>query len=304
MERRVVRSGLSSALAVAAVACAALARPALAQQPSAPEPPLRDELGGPRPVGWTEYVATPLLLVAPLLNDRLLGEVDSPRWQGPILFDAMLHNEARAGTEGQRRFAGNVSDLINAGLFAGTFLVDNVIVAWGVHGRLDVAWRMSVINAEMLGLSTLATQLAKRLSARERPYGQECDIDPDFVPQCERGQRFRSFFSGHTSTAGVHAGLMCAHHLNVPLYGSREADVAACGVSVTAMLLTGAMRLVSSNHWATDIVTGGAVGFSIGYWLTDWMYYSSPSPAEPGSGVRALPLLAPNALGLVVAGGL
>lgn len=263
------------------------------------EPLLRPEW---RKVAWPEYVAASLLIAAPRVEKALLKPIPRARWKGPILFDTALHNGVRASSSADRDFAQDLSDnLLWAGLFTNFFL-DPVIVAGFVHQDPFLAWQMIVINAEVLGLVSLATRMTKRLSARERPYGQECEVNPSFVPNCDSSGRYQSFFSGHTSTSGTLAGLNCAHHLNLALYGNRMADVAACAGSSALMVMTGAMRLVSSNHWGTDIVVGGAVGFATGYLAPSWLYYNSNKKEPTGRSVMALPIVSPSALGLAVTG--
>jgi hypothetical protein len=60
--------------------------------------------------------------------------------------------------------------------------------------------------------------LTKRLVARERPFGAAC-AGSEYTEGCEDLDRFRSYYSGHAAITATGAGLVCAHHTRVPLYG-------------------------------------------------------------------------------------
>jgi membrane-associated phospholipid phosphatase len=132
--------------------------------------------------------------------------------------------------------------------------------------------------------------------ARERPYARPCLKDPDYSSSCEHHDRFRSFYSGHAAVAATSAGLICAHHTHVPLYGPGEQenggggdiDRATCITALAGMVATGTLRIVADKHWATDVIVGHVLGLSIGYLLPTLFYYKSfeskpdspaPSPA-------------------------
>jgi hypothetical protein len=69
------------------------------------------------------------------------------------------------------------------------------------------------------------------------------------------------------------AGLICAHHLNVPLYGGGAPDLAACGAAVGLGLATGVMRMTADRHYASDIIVGSVIGFGGGFGLPLLLHY-------------------------------
>jgi membrane-associated phospholipid phosphatase len=62
---------------------------------------------------------------------------------------------------------------------------------------------------------------------RARPSYADCKANPSFSPDCDVPAA-DSFPSGHTNDAFTAAGLSCAHHSHLPIYGSRLADTLTC----------------------------------------------------------------------------
>lgn len=86
-------------------------------------------------------------------------------------------------------------------------------------------------------LSNLAiTGISKSVSDRNRPDGNGDD----------------SFFSGHTSSTAVSAGLMCYWEKNTCLPG--------LGLTATV----GILRILANRHYWEDVVVGFAVGYANG----------------------------------------
>ena len=106
-------------------------------------------------------------------------------------------------------------------------LIDPLFVVWIGDSNPDVAWQMTVLNAQAHAISNFVTHATKRLADRARPYVQTCD-GPEPDRSCGSDSDYEAFFSGHASTAATSAGLNCAHHTNLPLYGGGFADTAAC----------------------------------------------------------------------------
>jgi membrane-associated phospholipid phosphatase len=53
------------------------------------------------------------------------------------------------------------------------------------------------------------------------------------------------------------------------------ADLGACLGAITGTLITGALRIASDRHWATDVISGYLLGGAIGYLLPTLLYYKS-----------------------------
>ena len=263
-------------LGVAAAAWLGLTSSALADS--------RESARGPRPafaaaevrwqdsfrrVGWPEYVLVPALLLGALAAQGLPG-ASEPRWSGPILLDRPVQHLLRADSPSGRQQADTVSSVL-VGVSAAQLMFDAWLVAAGIHRDADVAWQMTVIDAEVYGLSEFAVTMTKLLVARERPHAEHCDSGGG--SDCNASNRFLSFYSGHANSSSTFAGLTCAHHQKLALYGSFAADLSACLGSASVALATGLLRTVADKHWWSDVLVGHAVGFSAGYLLSWGVYY-------------------------------
>jgi membrane-associated phospholipid phosphatase len=185
-------------------------------------------------------------------------------------------------------------------------VVDNLIVAWGVHGESEVALQMSVANAEAHSFSFALVSWVKRLTGRARPYAAECETDPEYSSDCNSGRKYRSFYSGHATSTAVGAGLLCAHHLHLPLYGYPELDTGVCAAGIALTLTTCALRIASDNHWTSDVAVGHLVGFASGYLIPTLFFYRFDLLGKGGKPPERVwaPWLGPHSVGLRVWGGL
>jgi membrane-associated phospholipid phosphatase len=286
---RTMGAGGSSRFALLGAALA-LAPPALADSSASPRATAPAFAAGEvrwresfRRVGWPEYVAAPTLFLGALAA-QALPEPSEPRWRGPILLDRQLQHFLRVDSASGRQNANTASDVL-VGASAAQLLLDAWLVAAGIHGNPDVAWQMTVIDTEVYGLSELAVTMTKQLAARERPYAEHCDSGGG--SHCEASNRNLSFYSGHAGSTSTFAGLTCAHHQKLALYGSFAADLGACLGSASMALATGLLRIASDNHWWSDVLVGHAVGFSAGYLLSWGLYYrdSSSGAGDASRGV-------------------
>ncbi len=204
---------------------------------------------------------------------------DHARWSGPILFDTPARNLFKGTTRGTQEFAALTSDYLYKGMVLAPYVIDNYIVALGVHQNADVAMQMTLINLQSLGLSGVMTLAAEHAVGRARPYVQDCPpgVDvPDKVGfnHCDRGfTDLQSFYSGHAAATFTMAGLTCVHHQHLPLYGGGAADILACVTMGALATTTGILRLVADRHYASDVLVGTAVGIINGYILPSWLHY-------------------------------
>jgi len=254
-----------------------------------------------RRVGWPEYVAAPLLLTGAFVQSYFFEPETDADWTGPILLDRSFQSLLRADSARGRARANSVSNILLATSVLQAALVDPWLVAAWIHGRPDVAWQMTVIDAQMFGLTEFTNRLTKRLVGRERPYGERCDQDPN-IADCSTEVRYRSFFSGHATASSTFAGLTCAHHQKLALYGGFAPDLAACLGSVGVTLATGALRVAGDDHWWSDVLVGHLVGFSAGYLLTWAVYYRESSPGVQSGRPLLMPIVGSGVLGLAVGG--
>jgi membrane-associated phospholipid phosphatase len=109
---------------------------------------------------------------------------------------------------------------------------------------------------------------------RERPFKTAyCSENPS-DPDCASGDS-SSFLSGHASTAFTGAGLVCAHHGAMPLYGNKIADTGACATALAAATVTGGLRIVADKHYASDVIAGAALGLASGWLMPKLLHYTS-----------------------------
>jgi membrane-associated phospholipid phosphatase len=247
-------------------------------------------------------VAVPLLTAGALLQFVLLQPEAEPDWQGPILLDRPMQNLLKVGSASGRARADTISDVFVGLVALQTLLVDPWLAAGWAHRRVDVAWQMTVIDTQAFGLTFLANRLTKDIVARERPDAEAC-VEGSNEAACTADDRNLSFFSGHTTSSATFAGLTCAHHQKLALYGSFAADLAGCLGAVGLSLGTGYLRIASDNHWWSDVTVGQLVGFSAGYLLTWAHYYAgTSSPESLGQLPVVVPIVGSGVVGLAVGG--
>jgi len=250
-------------------------------------------------VAPVEYVATAAFAGGILATQLAMPEPSSASWEGPVLADSDVRLGLRAGSPGGRHAAATGSDVLVAALVAWP-LVDTGI-AWVGYGEPEVAAQMLAMNAQAFALTFLVTELTKRGFRRERPFGNGCDSGAESPEDCSSSNRYESFISGHTSTAFTGAGLVCAHHGRVPLYGGRAADGTACGAAIAMATTVGALRIAADRHYLSDVLAGATLGLLSGYLLPSWLHYDiggdDPDTGTPEGGTLT-PMAARATVGL------
>ncbi|HMJ51493.1 MAG TPA: phosphatase PAP2 family protein [Polyangiaceae bacterium] len=223
-------------------------------------------------------------------------------WDGGILFDDAVRDALLLKSRDGRQTAATVSDDIYYALAVYPLLVDNAVVTWGVHGASDVAFQMMLMNFESYALTGVVSLSAEKLG-RVRPMGRECTKDASYDGKCGNQANLNaSFLSGHTAIGFAGAGLMCAHHTHLPLYGSRVADVLACVTALAAATTGGVLRVMSDNHYASDVLLGTGVGLFGGYvWPMLWHYGFG---SKEGRAASFLPQVHTKHGGLAISGAL
>lgn len=228
-----------------------------------------------RPVEYVVAFGAPLVF---RLLDHNTREATSARWEGPILLDGPVRDLLLAGSASARDRLARVSDYLWYGSMALPVL-DTLVTPLLVHGSPSVAWQMMAINIGAYALNGFVTLLSIRATARERPAQGPCAEDPDYIERCDSGP-LRSFPSGHTSGAFAGAGLYCAHHTSLPLYGGGLPDVAACAAALTMASGVALFRVGADRHYLSDVVVGAGIGLGVG-WLLPWLlHYRHGTPAE------------------------
>jgi membrane-associated phospholipid phosphatase len=219
-----------------------------------------------------DYIGTGIMLAATL--GSLAIPPSEARWRQTNTFDVRARNAFRLDTLSGRNTARDASDVLLV-LSTNILLVDTLIVAWWGHDAGDVAWEMALMGIEALAFNNAVNGLVAALASRQRPYGvDDCEGEVgERLTDCVSRKRYRSFFSGHTSTTFTVAGVMCMHHGHLPLYGGGLPDIFACASSFGIAAGTAVLRVVADQHWTSDILVGAAWGTFSGLFVPWVLHY-------------------------------
>lgn len=224
-----------------------------------------------------EYAATGVLVAADVAI-VLAWPDPPPKWDGGIVFDYNFHSVFRATTEDGRWRAQLVSDRMHEANFI--IGLTEAPIAAAAHGSWETAFQITMINAEAYALAGVIQLGSARLAGRLRPRAKECEETGSNEFPCNHGGPTLSFISGHAMTSFVSAGLMCAHHGRLPLWGGGFADGAACALMLTSATATGFLRVVADKHYTSDVMIGSMLGFAIGYTIPMLTHYRKFNDVE------------------------
>ncbi len=263
----------------------------------------------------SEAVVTGLMLL-PIAGAVFLYPDPKDNIHGGFLFDNAVRDELLLHTADSRATAAQWSNYPYWALLAFPMLVDTALVTWGIHGSGDVALEMFAMNLEAYAI-TGGVALTFQKLGRVRPAEKGCATDPNHSPKCDNPVALNaSFLSGHTALAFTGAGLTCAHHRHLPLYGGGFPDVAICVATLAASTATGVLRIMSDNHYTSDVLLGVGLGLVSGWVLPEWLHYGGgegekktgswlPTYHPEGSTLVAMlaPQITPGFFGLTLVGG-
>jgi membrane-associated phospholipid phosphatase len=137
-----------------------------------------------------------------------------------------------------------------------------------------------IVEATALTLSVNA--FVKHLTHRSRPAAHFCESEHAVYP-CPPDERV-SFYSGHTSSAfaaAVAAGTIADFHR----FENRKWIWAS---GLTFATATGVLRVMSDQHYATDVLTGTAAGGLAG-WLIPKLHKPDRTATPPATARMAAP---------------
>jgi membrane-associated phospholipid phosphatase len=265
---RAPRLSLLQAQALGAVAGLGLGL-ALGERPDAPVPALR-------PLRTSDAILTgsagALVLGGKLLYHRpadMAAAEDEPN-----AFDRKIRRLAvgRRSLE-NRLFLDHVS---SGTLMAALFEPVGLLLAAEVPHR----WSRDVpVVVEASAITLSVNAFVKHLTRRSRPAAHFCESERTIVP-CPPDTRL-SFYSGHTSSAfaaAVAAGTIADfHHLE------NRKWIWASGL--TFATTTGVLRVMSDQHYASDVLTGMAAGGLAG-WLIPKLHRPDRA-ASPSAAARS-----------------
>ncbi len=200
-------------------------------------------------------------------------------WPNGILFDNPLREALVAESVHGRSQAAKISDILwpVTQVFP---VIDSLLTPiLSDECNFDVALQMTLINWQVLGVTGLVTRAAQFAAGRSRPLLKGCAEDPHYSGSChpDTSGRTASFISGHTSLSFAAAGLTCAHHQALPLYGGNAADAVICALTIASATTTGVLRIMADKHWPTDVMIGALIGSATGYGLPRLLHYHQPA---------------------------
>lgn len=247
-----------------------------------------------------EFVATGVLGPVAIAMYLYLPPQSQPHWIGGIVFDDGVRDAMRLRSPSALNTARVASDVIGTSLVIGVVGIDSFVVPL-VRGRMDVAVELSLMDFESFALSSVVTFSLYDSIGRARPSYRDCQRNPNVDAQCNISPT-ASFPSGHVNEAFTAAGLSCAHHGRLPLYGGGLLDALACARDVTFATADGVLRIMGDRHYATDVLSGGALGFAFGYGVPTLLHYAYP--ARRKSDDLSVAPMGGAQLGVVVTGSL
>lgn len=262
----------------------AVAPPALAEDP---ELAWRDSWGHVRPVEF--FVMAASAGVGATTNFAPVAELDWGR--NPL--DEAMRDALRLKSPTARAVVGAVGEAFFYGVMAYPIVVDGLLAA--LPRSPEVAAQTIAIDFESLAVGAMTSMVLEHLAGRERPFVRECRANTPGTPRDCSGSKqeeHQSFPSGHTIMAFTGAGLMCAHHANLPLYGGGAPDALACAFGLAGATFNGLARVMTDRHYFTDILAGAAIGLGAGLALPYALHYAHGDDEEA---VRASAPIAPHA---------
>jgi len=290
---------------------ASAAEPAAADVPMAPDPLPSVPPPAPPSSGlhWNdewprfrpaEYVVTGVLGPGAIAEYIWLEGQGSPHWVGGILFDDAVRNALRLRNPGALAASWTAADVVGVSAAVITVGIDSLLVPLA-RGSPDVALQLTLTGFEAYALSSIVSITLYDTVGRARPSYADCQKNPNFSADCNLAV-YDSFPSGHTNEAFTAAGLSCAHHAHVPLYGSRTLDTLACVRDVMLGAADGVLRIMGDRHYATDVLTGAAIGFGFGFGVPALLRYGNTGYAGAVDTLSVSPMMGSGRAGLIASG--
>lgn len=210
-------------------------------------------------------------------------------WTAPFLFDQDVRDVLR-GSTAQVRYDATVASWTLLGVSIAYPVAVDVPYAWSRYGR-QLAWDLFWQDAVALSLVS-ATDLALRnIVGRARPPVSDCLAAGGSASQClgSNTEATMSFPGGHVAIATAGATLTCTQHLSLHLYGAPW-DGVTCASAIGVDFTMGVLRIVTDNHWASDIVVGGLLGVAFGWGIPVLMHLHGHGDSRNGAGILLAPI--------------
>jgi membrane-associated phospholipid phosphatase len=250
---------------------------------------------------WWEYAAAGAVSLGNISFEVLYQAEPRERWTGPILLDSGARDWMRADSKAGRLRADDVSDYLWHGSTYYVLLDGLLTPLVSDRFNTEVALQLTLLNWQAIGLAGLVARLTHVTVGRRRPMLEGCSNEPGAPTPCTF--EGASFIAGHAMMTSANAGLACADHLALPLYGGGIADDLVCPVMVTTALSVGLLRIVADKHWLSDTVPAWLLGGGIGFgmpWLLHYRYVRQVASPLPGTAL--LPWANETGAGVTFAG--
>jgi hypothetical protein len=261
---------------------------------------------------WWEYAGTAGLL-ATGFGIRFLGP--SPPQEDNVWEFEKDIAAALAIRGSASNTIGTLGDIGYLGTLVYRF-VDSALIPSIYWGQPDVAWQMFMMDLESFSITATALWTSQALVGRQRPRFRDCPDEARPGTSCSDtgDNRYRSFIMGHFAVASTGASLTCVHHAHLPLYGGGAADGIACGAHITAAAIVAFSRITGEEHYVSDALLAGSLGFFAGYIVPSALHYGFggerpgtnaselTGPSRPSLRVALLPFMQESKLGLSAVG--
>ena len=232
----------------------------------------------PRFRTW-QYVAIGVQTAANLTIEFTDFPSRAETWRSPLPLDLSVRSALRANSIDGRNRAAVASDVLWWTTQFYTVVVDSLLVPLAFDdGNTDVAWQMTMINWQALGLTGIITRAAHHSTGRARPSTYGCSEEPGAANPCKPAGP--GFFAGHVSMTTAGAALSCAHNAALPIYGNGPWGAVTCATLLAGSVTVGVLRIVADKHWFSDVIVGHLVGGSIGFglpWLLHYQHRITPN---------------------------
>ena len=159
---------------------------------------------------------------------------------------------------------------------------------YGAFAKDNRSREAAMLGVKAFVITGIYAQVFKTLLHRERPYQEDLNAPGgekisqyDFKgPLGKSGSAYSSMPSGHTTSAFAVATIIAS------VYKDHKAVPVIC-YSLAA--LTGLSRIHDNDHWASDVIMGAAIGYTMAkviYNSDKWGIHLSPFHSYYGTGVN------------------
>ncbi len=165
----------------------------------------------------------------------------------------------------------------------------SVFIAEGVTGNMSVKeeFSLALMYAETVCLGNAVKEVIKMSVQRPRPYMY---FDNPDAASLENHDFEFSFLSGHTLNAFMGAGFLSYNFCKY--YSDSSYKIPVVLTSYGLACATGTFRMLSGNHFPTDVLAGAALGTVIGIGVPvvhSWIFNNSDFSLGPVESVVLLP---------------